>query len=1536
MQKGILRLMLLVCSAWAAKGSAQIKPNNTTQPPTPSITLLPKPAAYNTGGANVIVNYVRTREAIAPITSEAAFSTANYLQVKQATQFADGLGRPIQTVLKDAYYNGTSTQDMVSPSVYDEFGRETVKYMPYLSSQNNGDFKLDPFTEQKSFNQGVYATENVFYGQSELEASLLSRTLKTMSPGNSWAGSGRGISVDYDINDANEVVKWNIDAVTNKPYVITGNNFYPTEELYRTVTTDEQGNKMVEYKDKEGRVLLKKVQVATSAPTITSHTGWLCTYYVYDDFGLLRCVIPPKAVEGLATYNWDINDTHLTDVFNELCFQYTYDDRLRMVTKKIPGSGEVYMVYDKRDRLAYLQDANMRAKCQWLATLYDDLNRPISTGIITPGSTYCSDRAALQAYVDYQFTHPAATTITTNKNAPADLTISIREVNKHDYYAENTIIINNEFTSENTAEFETHLGPHVEGTTTTTLSYNPLPTGATYYGLTYTFYDNYSFLTGGVKSFDASPFNSTNFNATGTTGYYPESLPTVATTLTKGLVTGTKVRVLENPDNLATLGGWLDAVSYYDDKGRVIQAHADNYVQGVEVASMHYDFSGKVLRTYTSHNNPAAPKQINILTQNQYDYAGRLTDIKKAINGSAAHTILHNEYNELGQLKSKALGETPGSSPATPLETLNYDYNIRGWLTGINKNYTLNNSGTERFGMTLSYDYGFNDGSSANDMYNGNISGIRWRSVGDGEQRAYGFRYDAANRMLMADFNNQNTSTGAWNKTASNGLNIDFSVIMGSNGMSSGNAYDANGNIMQLQQKAFNLNSSSLIDNLNYTYITNTNKLKNVIDLQNDPATKLGDFKTSQAYQTSLGTKTNAATDYTYDANGNMQKDLNKDIGTASVNGISYNHLNLPYQVTVTGKGTISYIYDATGNKLQKKTVEGTNSTITDYIGGFIYEIKNTNAPTLQFFAHEEGRVREDNAGGFVYDYFIKDHLGNVRMVLTEEQKTDAYPAATMEIANSAIENSLYTNINNTRTNLPTGYPNNPNNQQVAVLNGNGNKIGPGIVLRVMSGDKVNIRASNWYKTTGSIGSPTPASPVNSIIGAIANGIVNKVGGVKGDVTTLSQSGGVLDPGVNAFLANQTAPPTGIPKAYLNWILLDEQLQFVTASSDSRLVGAANTSSVNVWTESDIPMTKNGYLYVYTSNESPVDVYFDNLQVTHIRGNIVSENHYSPWGLTLKGISSDAVDFGSAKTQHYKYNGKEEQASEFSDGTGLELYDFGARMLDAQLARWFAIDPMADKMRRWSPYNYVFNNPIRFIDPDGMAIDPAAPHPDGSRYDSKAYLDTWKAISDFGKDAKPKTGTIIDAGGNILRYDPKDKDLQVFMQVGEKYTHIGEIGGDIDVNLIATNILGLNSTIAEATNMSTSKWKSLVEKNSTWDYKDNTSTIFGVAFAYDEKHPKQSRTQFKYKEYSMDAADFGNYHYGYVGKYAGFKDAFLYAGAGYAEKTKNLGDKDWKNFFGNPVSTAPWGDRIIDYAWTSIGMRDAKLEIQKALKLISK
>lgn len=131
-----------------------------------------------------------------------------------------------------------------------------------------------------------------------------------------------------------------------------------------------------------------------------------------------------------------------------------------------------------------------------------------------------------------------------------------------------------------------------------------------------------------------------------------------------------------------------------------------------------------------------------------------------------------------------------------------------------------------------------------------------------------------------------------------------------------------------------------------------------------------------------------------------------------------------------------------------------------------------------------------------------------------------------------------------------------------------------------------------------------------------------------------------------------------------------------------------------------MPIQKTGFLYVYTSNESTQDVFFDNVTVQEISGPLLEESHYYPFGLTMAGISSRTI----GKLANRKlYAGNELQTEEFADGSGLELYDFNARTYDHQTGRFIQIDPLGDKENQegLSPYHYSYNNPALYSDPDG-------------------------------------------------------------------------------------------------------------------------------------------------------------------------------------------------------------------------------------------
>jgi len=259
-------------------------------------------------------------------------------------------------------------------------------------------------------------------------------------------------------------------------------------------------------------------------------------------------------------------------------------------------------------------------------------------------------------------------------------------------------------------------------------------------------------------------------------------------------------------------------------------------------------------------------------------------------------------------------------------------------------------------------------------------------------------------------------------------------------------------------------------------------------------------------------------------------------------------------------------------------------------------------------------------------------------------------------------------------------------------------------MLKVMAGDMFNLRVSSWYKTNGAAPG-TPVSPLTDIVTALSNGVPAISGGkvLSGQLTNT-----VLNPSVTNFLTNRDASTvTTRPKAYLNWVLFDEQFQYVASSSGFEQVpdetyynNTTSTPRNYSHTKTSLPVTKNGYLYIYVSNETQnINVFFDNLQVTHIRGPLLEETHYYPFGLTMSGISSKAA---GGIENNKKYNG-----IEFDENLDLDTYEAYYRNLDPQTGRWWQIDPKVDQgMESVSPYASMYNDPILNSDflgdePDG-------------------------------------------------------------------------------------------------------------------------------------------------------------------------------------------------------------------------------------------
>jgi RHS repeat-associated protein len=503
--------------------------------------------------------------------------------------------------------------------------------------------------------------------------------------------------------------------------------------------------------------------------------------------------------------------------------------------------------------------------------------------------------------------------------------------------------------------------------------------------------------------------------------------------------------------------------------------------------------------------------------------------------------------------------------------------------------------------------------------------------------------------------------------------------------------YDAGSNILAMKQRGLKIGSSATIDSLTYQYFANSNQLQKVADGINDTS-PLGDFK-----DTALATD-----DYLYDVNGNVTKDNNRHMHTtANGNGAVYNVLDKPDSMVIAGKATIYSYYDAAGAKLRKQVNPvGGGSKNYLYINGFVY-----CNDTLQYVMQEEGRIRwaqkrNSTTGAiyyaFEYDYFIRDHLGNVRTVLTEGRDTSTY-AATMESGDSVVVRALFSNVYdpvNTVLAKPSGFDANSANQKVARLNassGVNKKVGPSLVLKVMAGDKVQISTYAFYNTAVQ---PPPGGVdlTSEILSLLSTGVVNNSAG---KITSAASVSTAVNPGVTNFLNNNRPYDNTKPKAYLNWILFDNQFNYV--ASNSGVQQAQPGASKQALVAPLQTISKNGYLYVYVSNESQQDVYFDDLNVKHYTGPLVQEQSYFAFGLQMAGISDKALNKLSSQN---KFNGGVELEEEF----GVNLYNTFFRQYDPQLGRFSGVDILGEVTYDLNPYHFGGNNPILFNDPTGALM----------------------------------------------------------------------------------------------------------------------------------------------------------------------------------------------------------------------------------------
>jgi RHS repeat-associated protein len=351
-----------------------------------------------------------------------------------------------------------------------------------------------------------------------------------------------------------------------------------------------------------------------------------------------------------------------------------------------------------------------------------------------------------------------------------------------------------------------------------------------------------------------------------------------------------------------------------------------------------------------------------------------------------------------------------------------------------------------------------------------------------------------------------------------------------------------------------------------------------------------------------------------------------------------------------------------------------------------------------------------------------------------------------------------------------------------------------------------------------------------------------------------------------------------------------------TAVDPSLLTASATTDyAVNKIYENGVLtkiLTGNGYYengkyYFYIQNHLG-----SNAVVADETGAVVQQTHYYPFGETMNSSTGQ-------EKQAFKYTGQELDMMH-----GLNLYDYKARFYDPNCDnRFMSIDPLAEKYYNISPYAYCLNNPVLFIDPDGMSthlnrlgyiVQENDDDDEGVYYHND--LSNWDSSSTLGKKG--------DGVHNIGSFDAS--------------------GGTIDINDIYTNLLNENSSIAKST-WSPFTFKKLVKKGGDWDYKNNTNFIYG-------KLGDNDKLKFLFQGKVMEVQDVGNHHFGVVTKaYGWFSEEFALKQAGQAQIDDGTSRAEWQIYETVTIVSPtggitilssmqpPYGDDPRDQMWIKAG-----------------
>ena len=283
----------------------------------------------------------------------------------QEIQYFNHLGLPTEKIRKGFT---PALNDLITLQEYDGMNREIRQWLP-TAMENPGGSYVDPSQVQQSARSSeLYGYDTYPYSQTIYEGSAEGRIKQQFGPGKDWHTGEKAVCADY-LTNSNTEVALNARLYRCSETTLTCSGNYRNGSLRVVKTTDEDGNVSYEFKDKVERLILSRQMNGAEC---------LDTYYVYDNAGNLRFVLPPLAADVLTGSSGSWNEDNVA--LKKYAYIYKYDSKNRCIYKKLSGCGPVYTVYDAADRAIFTQDDMQRDKGEWLFSIPDAFGRIVLTG----------------------------------------------------------------------------------------------------------------------------------------------------------------------------------------------------------------------------------------------------------------------------------------------------------------------------------------------------------------------------------------------------------------------------------------------------------------------------------------------------------------------------------------------------------------------------------------------------------------------------------------------------------------------------------------------------------------------------------------------------------------------------------------------------------------------------------------------------------------------------------------------------------------------------------------------------------------------------------------------------------------------------------------------------------------------------------------------------------------------------------------------------------------------------------------------------